>query len=90
MNSNELFDKFLKRCRNYETFLNSVTLKNEDNIFKVYMPENAEEKDFLIYEVIKGKWRITSFTSDIDKLVELCIDTIGEDSIITESKYMYY
>lgn len=90
MNSNELLDKFLKRCRNYETFLNSIILKNQDNVFKVYTPENAEEKDFLIYEVRKGKWRITSFTSDIDELLELCTDTVGEDSIISESKYKYY
>lgn len=81
MNSNELYEEFLKYCKEYETDLWGIVIKKENVCLKIIKPENPNENNYLIYEIIE-KSRISGVVSDIDELLELCKETFGEDSII--------
>lgn len=88
MNSNELFEEFLKHCNDYEMDLYGAVLKNEDTLLKVQKPFDPEKNNFLIYQLSKGNARLLSKASDLNELLELCREEIGEDSV-TKS-YGYY
>lgn len=81
MNSNELFKEFLKHCTKYESDLWGIVITREATSLRIIKPQNPDESNYLIYEIIEGS-RISGTVSDLDELLELCIDTVGEDSII--------
>lgn len=86
MNSNELYEKFLKYCKEYEMDLDIIVIKKDDTSLRIMKPYNPDENDYLIYE-IRGKSRISGSVSDIYELLELCEEIIGEDSIIKNNGY---
>ena len=88
MNSNELYDEFLKYCKNYEIDPYGIILKNETIYLKIMKPHNPNESNHLIYE-IRDNARISGFVSDIDELLEICMETVGEDFIIINNDYGY-
>jgi len=88
MNSNELYDEFLKHCKNYEIDPYGIILKNETIYLKIMKPHNPNESNHLIYE-IRDNARISGFVSDIDELLEICMETVGEDFIIINNDYGY-
>ena len=81
MNSNELFKEFLKHCTKYESDLWGIVITREATSLRIIKPQNPDESNYLIYEIIEGS-RISGTVSDLDELLELCVDTVGEDSII--------
>lgn len=85
MNSNELFEEFLNHCTKYETDLWGIVIAKEATSLRIIKPHNPDESNYLIYEIIDGA-RISGTVSALDELLELCIDTIGEDSIIKNSE----
>lgn len=89
MNSNELFEEFLKYCNNYEYDLTSIVIKSKDICLKIEKPESPEKNYFLIYEIRKGNIREAGFISDFEELLQLCRDTIGEDSVIKSNSNGY-
>lgn len=58
-----------------------IVIKKENVCLKIIKPENPNENNYHIYEIIE-KSRISGTVSDIDELLELCEETFGEDSII--------
>lgn len=89
MNSNELYEKFLEYCKEYEIDLCGIVIKKQNVCLKIIKPENPNENNYLIYEIIE-KSRISGTVSDIDELLELCEETFGKDSIIKNYDYYGY
>ena len=89
MNSNELYEEFLKHCKEYETDLWGIVIKKEETCLKLMKPQNPEKNNYLIYEVIE-KSRFSGVVSDIDELLELCEETFGKDCIIKNNSNYYY
>ena len=89
MNSNELFEEFLKYCNCYEYDSWGIVIKNKDTWLRIGKPLSPEENNFLIYEIVKGNTRESSFISDLEELLQLCRDTIGEESVIKNVGYGY-
>lgn len=87
MNSNELFEEFLKYCNNYEYDLYGIVLKNEDTWLRIQKPYDPEQNDFLIYEILKGNTRCACTVSNLHELLSICKDTIGEDSVTKSHGY---
>lgn len=87
MNSNELYEEFLKYCKEYERDLWGIVVKKGDRCLRIKKPENPEKNNYLIYEIIE-KSRISGTISDLNELLELLEDTIGEDSIVKSYYYM--
>ena len=85
MNSNELFEEFLKCCNNYEYDLYGIVLKNEDTWLRITKPYDPEQNDFLIYEISKGNTRFAYTVSNLHELLSICKDNIGEDSVVKSS-----
>ena len=81
MNSNELYEEFLKHCREYEIDLYGIVIKRGDTWLKIMKPANPDSSTYLIYELIE-KSRVSGVVKDLNELLELCIETFGEDSII--------
>lgn len=88
MNSNELYEEFLKYCKEYETDLWGIVIRKDATCLKIKKPQNPEKNNYLIYEIIETS-RISGSVSDIDELLELCEETLGEDSIIKNHYYDY-
>lgn len=86
MNANELYEEFLKYCKNYETDIYGIVIKNETTCLKIMKPHNPEKNNYLIYEIIE-KSRISGSVSDIEELLHLCIEIFGKDSIIKNYGY---
>jgi len=61
--------------------------KKGDICLRIKKPENPERNNYLIYEIIE-KSRISGTISDLNELLELLVDTIGEDSIVKSYGYM--
>ena len=59
MNSNELYEEFLKYCKEYEPDLWGIVMKNEDVLLRIKKPSNPDENNYLIYEIIE-KSRISA------------------------------
>ena len=89
MNSNELFKEFLTYCTEYEIDLGCIVMRNGETFLKIIKPQNPEKNNFLIYEIIE-KSRISGTVSDIEGLLELCEETLGENSIIKNNYCDYY
>lgn len=53
MNSNELYEEFLKHCKEYETDLWGIVIKKEETCLKLMKPQNPEKNNYLIYEMIE-------------------------------------
>lgn len=88
MNSNELYEEFLKYCSEYEIDLWGIVIRKGAICLKIIKPQNPEKNNYLIYEIIETS-RISGTVSDIDELLELCDETLGEDSIIKNHDYGY-
>lgn len=86
MNSNELYEEFLKCCKEYEPDLCGIVIRKDATCLKIIKPNNPEESNYLIYEIIE-KSRISGTVSDLYELIELCQDTFGNDSIIKPYGY---
>lgn len=87
MNSNELYEEFLKHCKAYEPDLWRIVIKKGDTCLRIKKPENPEKNKYLIYEIIE-KSRISGTISDLNGLLELLEDTLGEDFIVKSYGYM--
>ena len=88
MNSNELYEEFLKYCKECETDLWGIVIRKGATCLKIMKPLNPEKNNYLIYEIIETS-RISGTVSNIDELLELCEETLGEDSIIKNHDYSY-
>lgn len=88
MNSNELYEEFLNYCKEYEIDLYGIVIKNGETCLKIMKPYNPEENNYLIYEIIE-KSRISGLVSNIDELLDLCEETLGENSINKNNYYGY-
>ena len=87
MNSNELYEEFLNYCTEYEIDLYGIVIKKGETWLRIMKPSNPDSNTYLLYEIIENS-RISGTISDLDELLQLCVDTIGEDSII--KNYNYY
>ena len=81
MNSNELYEEALKHCKDYEEDLFGIIMKRGTTWLKIMKPANPDSSTYLIYELIE-KSRISGKIEDLNELLELCVETFGEDSVI--------
>lgn len=88
MNSNELFEEFKSYCKKYEIEVGKIVLKNDENTLNIYKPNNPETSKCLLYDVI-GLSRESGIVTNINNLIDLVIDVIGNDVIITKEKNPY-
>lgn len=88
MNANELYEEFLKCCNEYEDDIFGITIKRGDVCLRISKPHDPEKNNYLIYELIE-KSRMSGTVSDIDWLLELCVEVFGEDSVVKNSGYGY-
>lgn len=88
MNANELYEEFLKYCKEYEDDIFGITIKRGDVCLRIRKPQDPEKNNYLLYDIIDQS-RISGVVSDIDELLELCEETIGEDSINRGNSYGY-
>lgn len=80
MNSNELFETFLTYCKDYEIDNWGIVIKKGNESLHIMKPENPAENNYLLYQ-LTGTSREYGTFSDINEIIELCIDIFGEESI---------
>lgn len=88
MKAKELFDEFLTYCTDYELELGNAVIKNNDNKFTVFSPK--ENVDYLVYQICLDYGREQGYSSDINELLKLAIDTVGNEKIKIEEKTKSY
>lgn len=80
-NMKELLEQFLSLCQEYQKDYDRIIIKNGSNEFRLFIPGDLEKATSIIYECEVDERRTTSFTEDIDELIEWAIDTVGEEKI---------
>ena len=88
MKAKELFDEFLTYCTDYELELGNIILKNNNNKFTVFSPK--EKVDYLVYQIRLEYGMEQGYSSDINELLKLAIDTVGNEKIKIEEKTKSY
>lgn len=86
MDAKELFEEFLTYCKDYESDINGIVIKNEENIFKLFEPT---KKSYLVFEATIGKAREQGSVDDIDELLEVATSTVGEEKIKVKQRNPY-
>lgn len=81
MKASELYDEFLKCCKEYDIEYGNIVLKNEENIFILFKPNNNENS--ITYQIRIGSSRESGYAYDINKLISLVTTTVGSDKLTT-------
>lgn len=81
MKASELYDEFLKCCKEYDIEYGNIVLKNEENIFILFKPNSNENT--ITYQIRIGSSRESGCAYDINNLISLVTTTVGSDKLTT-------
>lgn len=81
MKARILFEEFLNRCKEYEEQYDRVIFKDNDNICSVFKPNESKQQEFILYECSFNGSREQGLVFDIDELIEIVINTVGNDKL---------
>jgi len=83
LEANELYETFLSYCQDYNIEYGNIVIKNNKNIFILFKPNN---NNYIMFERRIGSARESGFCYNIDEIIALAKNTIGEDKIKVKRK----
>lgn len=79
MKANELYEKFLRCCKEYSMEYGNIILKNNENMFILF--KSSKDVEYIAYEIRIGSSRESGYACDMNKLIYLASTTVGSDKI---------
>lgn len=81
MNSYIMLSELKNYCVNYIQIQNGILLADGENWLKIYLPEEPNTSDYLMFELYTDSESMCAFSKDINELLDLCIDVLGEEFV---------
>ena len=82
----EIFDEFLTYLTDYKLEFDRVIIENGENIFTVFAPDKEKSHNYVFYEGREGSARFSSEATNIEELLEMVINVVGEEKINLKQK----